>query len=180
MEKNVLEDSLSKRDQLAKDSKQNCCDISIVSSQWVQDLKSKICTTIFNKDNQEEDARRVTEFWKIQDVDGLICYKGRILIDHTNASVIKTLMQESLFTIRGGGVFHFRAKRTCHINSQVFYWKDMKSHVETYIKECDTCQKNKSENINISGHLRPLPIPKKIRTGITMDFIINLPKISTG
>ena len=42
-----------------------------------------------------------------------------------------------------------------------FYWNGMRKDVRTYIRECDVCQCNKSENLKPIGLLQPLPIPKE-------------------
>ena len=67
---------------------------------------------------------------------------------------------------------HARIKRE-------FFWNGMHSDVRTYIRECDVCQRNKSENIKPAGLLQPLPIPKQAWVDISMDFIDGLP-ISKG
>lgn len=58
----------------------------------------------------------------------------------------------------------------------VFYWPRMKQNVSGYVKQCPTCQKNKSENSPYPGLLQPLPIPEKAWTHISMDFVEGLPK----
>src|SRR5882672_6851763 len=44
------------------------------------------------------------------------------------------------------------------------------------VAECDTFQRNKGETTPLSGLLEPLPIPTRIWTDISMDFIEGLPK----
>jgi len=51
----------------------------------------------------------------------------------------------------------------------------MRKEVRRFIKECDICQQNKSENIHPAGLLQPSPIPTKIWTDISLDFIKGLP-----
>lgn len=52
----------------------------------------------------------------------------------------------------------------------------MKKDVMEFVKNCPTCQKNKSEHIPYPGLLQPLPIPDIAWTHISMDFIEGLPK----
>jgi len=51
----------------------------------------------------------------------------------------------------------------------------MRKEVRRFIKECDICQQNKSKNIHRGGLLQPLPIPTKVWTDISLDFIEGLP-----
>jgi len=51
----------------------------------------------------------------------------------------------------------------------------MRKEVRRFIKECDKCQQNKSENIHPAGLLQPLSIPTKVWTDISLDFIEGLP-----
>ena len=44
------------------------------------------------------------------------------------------------------------------------------------VVECDTCQRQKGETTLLPGLLEPFPIPTRIWTDISMDFIEGLPK----
>ena len=44
------------------------------------------------------------------------------------------------------------------------------------VAECDTCQRHKGETTLLPGLLKPFPIPTRIWTDISMDFIDGLPK----
>ena len=44
------------------------------------------------------------------------------------------------------------------------------------VAECDTCQFHKGETTRLPDLLEPLPIPTRIWTDISMDFIDGLPK----
>ena len=46
-----------------------------------------------------------------------------------------------------------------------------------HIRECTTCQQNKSEQTHPAGLLQPLPIPKQKWESISIDFIIALPQV---
>ena len=47
----------------------------------------------------------------------------------------------------------------------------MNANIHKYVPECDTCQRNKSENISSPELLHPLHIPNQKWEKISMDFI---------
>jgi hypothetical protein len=51
----------------------------------------------------------------------------------------------------------------------------MQKELKRFIRECDVCQQNKYENTLLAGLLQPFPIPTRIWTDISMDFIEGLP-----
>lgn len=57
----------------------------------------------------------------------------------------------------------------------MFYWKGMKKTVKEYVRVCSVCQCHKPDLATYPGLLQPLPIPTKIWTDISMDFIEGLP-----
>ncbi|KAL2232627.1 UNVERIFIED_CONTAM: Transposon Ty3-G Gag-Pol polyprotein [Sesamum indicum] len=57
----------------------------------------------------------------------------------------------------------------------LFYWPTMRGDIETWVKECEVCQRAKHENLPYPGLLQPLPIPNQAWSCISMDFIEGLP-----
>ena len=53
----------------------------------------------------------------------------------------------------------------------------MKHDIHNFVAECDVCQCNKGETVQSPSTLQPLLIPPSIWRGISMDFIIGLPKL---
>ena len=47
--------------------------------------------------------------------------------------------------------------------------------VQEYVKLCETCQKNKIDNISHAELLQPLLVPCQVWDDITIDFIEGLP-----
>ena len=56
-----------------------------------------------------------------------------------------------------------------------WYWQGMKHDIREHIKQCDVCQRIKSETAKLVGLLQPLPIPHRPWYSISMDFIEGLP-----
>jgi hypothetical protein len=52
----------------------------------------------------------------------------------------------------------------------------MKIYIQDFVASHDTCKGNKGKKVNIPGALKSLPIPTQIWIGISMDFIMGLPK----
>jgi transposase InsO family protein len=56
----------------------------------------------------------------------------------------------------------------------------MQRNVEDWIRQCDSCQRNKFQRIAPPGKLHPLETPKMPWTSISMDWITCLPTTYTG
>lgn len=106
-------------------------------------------------------------------VKDVLYYKGKLLVDHKLLPLIQILIKEHHSTPLGG---HVGVRATVKKLRQVFYWKKMKLHVEQYVKACEECQRNKHENVLYPVLLQPPPIPERVWTDLSMDFITCLPK----
>ena len=65
--------------------------------------------------------------------------------------------------------------KTYYNARQSFYGKGIYNGIQNYVAECDTCQRNKSENVRTLGLLHPHQIPTQKWEEISMDFIEGLP-----
>ena len=107
--------------------------------------------------------------WKIK--NGTIMYKDRIYLNK-EGEFVKRALDEG-HNVPGAG--HVGNKKTYMNVRRNFFWKGMKADVEQHVAECDTCQRQKSENIPTPGTLQPLNIPQQKWEEISMDFITGLP-----
>lgn len=53
----------------------------------------------------------------------------------------------------------------------------MKRDIKDYIMKCQQCQQSKVETLAPAGLPEPLPIPTKVWTDISMNFIGGLPRV---
>jgi hypothetical protein len=104
--------------------------------------------------------------------NGLIRYKGRLYIG-SKTDLRSNLIQSFHYSALGG---HSGDRVTYNRIKSLFHWPGMKAEINTFIKNCPTCQKTKVEHVPYLGLLQPIPIPDMAWQLITMDFIEALPK----
>lgn len=56
-----------------------------------------------------------------------------------------------------------------------FFWPGMSKDIRRFVENCDGCGRNKAWRSRRQGFLKPLPIPDRIWSEISMDFITDLP-----
>ena len=100
---------------------------------------------------------------------GILLYKKRVYIPKTLKDKVLQFVHSS--SLAG----HAGYDKTIHRARKNFFWPGMKSNVKRFIRECDICQRVKSENVSPTGLLQPLPIPEMPWLSISMDFIEGLP-----
>jgi hypothetical protein len=103
--------------------------------------------------------------------DGVIRFKGKIWIGKNSALQSKLIAAFHASALGGPSGIQATHKRL----NKVFHWHGMKKDVESFIKQCEVCQKAKHELCKYSGLLQPLPIPQYSWTDISMYFIEGLP-----
>lgn len=101
----------------------------------------------------------------------MLYYKNRLVVGNL-MSFRHKLIKEHHGTPTGG---HSGGERTYKRLKQGFYWRGMLKDVLTFVAECDVCQQNKNETVASPGLLQPLPIPDRLWSDISMDFIEGLP-----
>ncbi|XP_072976099.1 uncharacterized protein [Typha angustifolia] len=105
--------------------------------------------------------------------NGLVLEHGRIKVPR-NEELRRLLMAHFHDTPIAG---HEGVLRTYKRLAQNCTWTGMKTDVKKYVRECQICQRAKSEALKPSGLLQPLPIPERIWEDISMDFIEGLPEV---
>jgi hypothetical protein len=100
---------------------------------------------------------------------GILLYKKRVYIP----SILKEKVLQFVHSSSLAG--HAGYDKSIHRARKDFFWPGMKADVKSFIRECDTCQRVKAENLSPAGLLQPLPIPERPWLSISMDFIEGLP-----
>ena len=62
------------------------------------------------------------------------------------------------------------------ILARQYFWPRMGDDIRQFTRNCDSCSSNKSWRTRRQGFLKPLPIPDRIWTEISIDFITDLPE----
>ena len=66
-------------------------------------------------------------------------------------------------------------QKTVSLLARNYYWPKMKDTVYRYIRNCHTCRRAKAPRDQYNGLLKPLPIPTRPWTDVTLDFVTGLP-----
>ncbi|GJT52693.1 reverse transcriptase [Tanacetum coccineum] len=104
-------------------------------------------------------------------VDGILRRKDKIVVGNVvqlRNNIIKYYHSDATCAHSGTTV-------TVHRLKSLFYWKGKHKMVKQFIRECDTCQRQKPDIAAYLGYLQTLPIPNKTWSSISMDFIKGLP-----
>jgi Integrase zinc binding domain len=64
--------------------------------------------------------------------------------------------------------------------SRSFTWPSMRRDVKEYVRSRDSCQRNKPRNQLPIGLLNPLEVPTRRLEQVTLDFVMELPRTSSG
>lgn len=70
---------------------------------------------------------------------------------------------------------HFGFHQTLARLRSDFSWAGMRQTVRDFLRHCDVCQRNKSDHMAPAELLQPLPVPNRIWSEISMDFVKGLP-----
>ncbi|KAK9230741.1 hypothetical protein WN944_023713 [Citrus x changshan-huyou] len=103
--------------------------------------------------------------------DGVWYKHGQLYLSPASSLLQAILKEAHSSPIRG----HFGYQKTLIRLKSNFYWPGMRAEIKKFIRHCEVCQRCKVDNLQPAGLLQPLPIPDRIWTSISMDFIDGLP-----
>ncbi len=70
--------------------------------------------------------------------------------------------------------------RTTDLLSGLYWWPGCRESVQTYVRSCEACQRNKPLNVKKAGLHQPMPIPGRPWASVGIDFITHLPMTRNG
>uniref|UniRef100_A0A671KHG3 Gypsy retrotransposon integrase-like protein 1 n=1 Tax=Sinocyclocheilus anshuiensis TaxID=1608454 RepID=A0A671KHG3_9TELE len=70
---------------------------------------------------------------------------------------------------------HPGISRTLQLIQNSFWWSNMARDITDYVKSCQICAQSKTPRELPSGLLKPLPIPQRPWSHLSIDFITDLP-----
>ncbi|GJY27137.1 putative reverse transcriptase domain-containing protein [Tanacetum coccineum] len=124
---------------------------------------------------KEENLRGMIKEFETR-LNGILCIEKRSWLPRLRG-LRDLIMHEShkyKYSIHSGpGKMYQDLKR-------LYWWPNMKAEIATYVSKCLTCLKVKAEYQDPSGLLVQPEIPQWKLEKITMDFIMKLPKTSSG
>jgi hypothetical protein len=73
---------------------------------------------------------------------------------------------------------HPGVAKTIALILRTYWWSNVRRSVKNYVSSCEICSRAKSSRKMPSGLLKPLPVPDQPWKSISMDFIVDLPKVN--
>jgi hypothetical protein len=149
---NKVADALSRRDSEVADIYLSILSLPVLG--WLDDLKAqylldpKLQLLLTQWKNQELNTRK----YSLR--DGILLYKNKIVLGDSPQLKAQFL----LYVHSDPMAEHSGYEKTLHRAKRDFYWQGMRQDIKDFIRECDTCQINKHNNLFPAGLLQPLPI----------------------
>ena len=88
--------------------------------------------------------------------EGLLLYNDRLVVPLGDQNLTTELIKEAHTQV---STAHPGRDKTYHLLHPRYYWKNMLSNVECYIRNCNTCQRYHVPRDKTPGLLHPLPAP---------------------
>src|SRR6266536_2657346 len=102
---------------------------------------------------------------------GKLLYRGRVWVPsgkHMRTRVVQEIHDSTTHV-------HPRREAMYAIAARQFFWPRISRDIRTFVDNCDGCGGNKAWRTRRHGFLQPLPIPDRVWSEISMDFITKLP-----
>lgn len=103
--------------------------------------------------------------------NGLIYYRDKLFIPEDTSLRLRLLRTHHDTPVAG----HPGKAGTLELLSREYWWPSVRKDCDQYVRNCHHCKRVKASREPPTGLLKPLPIPLKPWTSISMDFVTQLP-----
>ena len=132
---NTIADALSRRGEEGE-----LLAISFSMSQWLEELKNEHANDADIQHKLTQLKEGVEDLTQFTQHGGLLFFKGRFYLSPQSLLKSKVLSHLHDSPLGGHAGFHKTYQRV----KREFFWKNLKGDVRQYVKECDSCQRNKA------------------------------------
>ena len=102
---------------------------------------------------------------------GKLTFRGRVWVPS-----VSNLRTRILQEIHDSAIHVHPGREALYaIAARQFFWPGMSRDIRTFVENCTECRSNKAWRSLRQGFLKPLPIPDRIWSEVSMDFITMLP-----
>jgi hypothetical protein len=109
--------------------------------------------------------------------DGILRTNDSRIVVPKDAKLMREILDEAhktQYTVHPGSTKMYQDLK------KNYWWAGMKRDVAEYVSQCLSCQQVKAEHQRPAGLLQPLSIPEWKWDQIAMDFVIGLPRATSG
>ena len=165
--KNTVADALSRLPQVTLQAITMCTNqlLDRIKRSWVTDPRM---VHLMHKAKDKGDQQSKYS-WQ----SGLLRRKGKLVIGD-DQELRQDLLKYFHSSPEGG---HSSMDATARRIGAVVYWKGMKKATREFVRACTICQRYKPDLAAYPGLLQPLPIPNRVWSDVSLDFIEGLPKL---
>jgi len=162
---NVVADALSRRDE---EDNATCMLLSTPSFELFDELRRQLAADASLQAVREQ-AEKKEDGWSL--VDQLLLKEGKVFVPASYGTV-------SALLELAHGMGHEGIQKTLHRLRSDFHIPGDRRLVMDFIRNCEVCQRNKTEHLRPGGLLQPLDIPSVVWADIAIDFIEALPRVN--
>ena len=126
---------------------------------------------IFNAPNTNQRTLKKFPLSETNVTDGRIFFRDKLFVPDVGQFRFRLIKKSHDDPAAG----HPGKTKTYEILSRYYYWPGIINDVKRFVRNCYGCRKSKNSRDKYHGALKPLPIPDKRWSHISIDFIVDLP-----
>ena len=133
------------------------------------DFLNQVCTATI-EDSLARDIKQCSDDDKFKVERDLLYFEKRLYIPQGLAR-LRVFQSRHNFPAAG----HFGFNKTLELISRDFWWSQIWKDVKEFVISCDICSRFKTLRHCPYEFLQPLPVPRRLWSSVSMDFITDLP-----